>query len=107
MEIRLAKPADLPGIMKYDRHIHPERLEKCVADGLVYVLCMDLDVVGVLRYSLFWQSIPFLDLLYIDQAYRGKGYGTSAMACWESAMKSIGFDNNETIEYLKNLGGDK
>jgi hypothetical protein len=25
-------------------------------------------VVGVLRYSLFWQTIPFLDLLYIDEA---------------------------------------
>ena len=48
-------------------------------------------VVGVLRYSLFWQSIPFLDLLYIEEAYRGKGFGSQMMREWEHTMKLCGY----------------
>jgi ribosomal protein S18 acetylase RimI-like enzyme len=48
-------------------------------------------IVGVLRYNLFWQSIPFLDLLYIDEAYRGCGWGSRMMAFWEENMKAMGY----------------
>ena len=48
-------------------------------------------VVGVLRYSLFRQTIPFLDLLYIDEAYRNRGFGTQMMHEWETAMAIRGY----------------
>ena len=48
-------------------------------------------VVGVLRYSLFWQTIPFLDLLYIDEAYRNRGFGSQMMHEWESHMATRGY----------------
>ena len=48
-------------------------------------------VVGVLRYSLFWQTIPFLDLLYLDAAYRHQGFGTQMMNRWEETMKKRGY----------------
>ena len=48
-------------------------------------------VVGVLRYSLFWRTIPFLDLLYIDDAYRRQGFGTQMMHDWETEMKKRGY----------------
>ena len=60
---------------------------ECIWNQLVYVLYDEKKIVGVLRYSLFWQSIPFLDLLYIDEAYRGKGYGRQMMEHWESVMQ--------------------
>ena len=34
---------------------------------------------------------PFLNLLFILPAYRGKGYGAGAMAQWEQEMKKRGF----------------
>ena len=34
---------------------------------------------------------PFLDLLYIDEAYRGKGYGSQMMSEWEQSMKIRGY----------------
>ena len=37
------------------------------------------------------QYYPFLNLLFILPAYRGKGYGTGAMAQWEQEMKKRGF----------------
>ena len=36
-----------------------------------------------------------------------KKYAEELTNKYFDGMKSIGFDNNETIEYLKNLGGDK
>lgn len=103
MIIELAQSKDKQKISKLDSHIHLSRLGECIWNGQVYVLKDDSiknggqnhrlkdPVVGVLRYSLFWQSIPFLDLLYIDEAYRGKGYGSQMMSEWEQSMKIRGY----------------
>ena len=106
MEIRLANRNDQQGVIKYDSHIHPSTVDKCIQDQLVYVLCDEENIVGILRYSLFWQSIPFLDLLYIDEAYRGKGYGRHMMDHWESVMQTMKYEyvmlstqEDETAKY--------
>lgn len=91
MEIRLANRNDKQAVIKYDSHIHPDKVGECIGNRLVYVLYDGEKIVGVLRYSLFWQTIPFLDLLYIDEAYRGKGCGRQMMAHWESAMQTMGY----------------
>ena len=103
MIIELAQSKDRQNIVKLDSHIHSARLDECIGNGQVYVLKDDSiknggqnrrltdPVAGVLRYSLFWQSIPFVDLLYIDEAYRGKGFGSQMMSEWEQAMKTCGY----------------
>ena len=93
MEIRLAVAEDIGGICRYDSHIPHLRLEKCIESGFVWVLCDGAAIVGVLRFSLFWQTLPFLDLMYLDDAYRGHGWGTRMMACWEENMKAAGYDH--------------
>ena len=42
---------------------------------MAYVLMRTDRPVGILRYSLFWDSIPFCNLLYIVEDERGKGGG--------------------------------
>ena len=103
MIIELAQSKDNQKIAKLDSHIHPSRLGECIWNGQVYVLKDDSiknggqnhrlknPIVGVLRYSLFWQSIPFVDLLYIDEACRGKGYGSQMMREWEQSRKIRGY----------------
>ncbi len=91
MEIRLARMEDLPGIGCYDCHIPRERIEECIGGHKIHVLLDGGEVVGILRFSLFWQTIPFLDLLYLDEDYRGRGLGSRMMAHWENAMKEMGY----------------
>lgn len=91
MEIRLAIAKDKQKILKYDRHIPHNKVGECIYNGLVKVLCDGKKIVGVLRYNLFWQTIPFLDLLYIDEAYRGQGWGTKLMEDWEESMRLRGY----------------
>ena len=89
MKIRLAEGRDKPGILKYDCHIPHARFGECIWNQRIYVLCDEKEIVGVLRYSLFWQSIPFLDLVYLDGNYRQKGFGRQMMEHWEAAMRAM------------------
>ena len=92
MTVKLAEMKDNRRIANLDRHIPPARLDECIEQGQVYVLeDTDDSVFGVLRYSLFWQTIPFLDLIYLDEACRGNGYGTEMMRKWECDMKACGY----------------
>lgn len=91
MEIRLADLKDLDCVLKYDCHIPVRRLEAAIKEQFVSVLSDNGHILGVLRYNLFWQTIPFLDLLYVDESCRGKGYGSKIMKDWESTMRSIGY----------------
>ena len=91
MTIRTAVPADLDGIRNYDRHIPAARLEDCIRRGQVVVLEDNGKILGVLRWNLFWQSLPFLDLIFLDDALRGQGWGTEMMARWEINMAEQGF----------------
>ncbi len=87
MEIRLAEMIDKRKIMKYDRHVHHLKINECIRNRLIYVLCDGGDILGVLRFNWFWQTVPFVDLLYIDEGIRGQGWGSKMMAFWESEMK--------------------
>lgn len=93
MTIRPASREDYPAVCQYDRHIPGEKVAECIKNRLIFVLCDAEKIVGILRYSLFWQTIPFLDLAYIDEAYRGKGLGRQMMAHWEAAMGAQGYDH--------------
>lgn len=103
MLIELADSRDKQKIARLDCHIPSSCLGECIWMGNVYVLKDDSlknggqnrrvkePIVGVLRYSLFWQTIPFLELLYIDESYRRRGYGTRMMANWEETMRTRGY----------------
>lgn len=92
LQIKLAMNGDTDRISQYDRHIDSNKLEDAIKNRFVYVLKDASRIVGVLRYSYFWQSIPFLDLIHIDITYRKKGYGKSMMDYWERKMKKMGYD---------------
>lgn len=102
MTIIIAAISDIEAASRFDKHITPAALGECIRCGRVYLLADSdnasdrrdqavLHAVGILRYSLFWQTIPFLDLLYIDPAYRGRGFGTRMMHRWESDMAARGY----------------
>ena len=93
MRIRSAKEADFREAAELDCHIPPDRLAQCIAEGRVLVLSHSPAerVEGLLRYSLFWQTTPFLDLIFLREPYRRRGYGTAMMDLWEREMKRVGY----------------
>ena len=67
---------------------------------------------GWLRWNLFWDEIPFMNMLYFLEDYRGKGYGTQMVRFWESEMVKLGYDkvmtssqaNEFAQHFYRNLG---
>lgn len=90
MTIRLATIADLAVLAENDRHITHANLLDAISHNRIYIAEADGELVGWLRYGLFWDSIPFMNMLYLLDGYRGKGYGRQLVEHWERAMAEVG-----------------
>lgn len=85
--IRYADERDFDVLKKYDKHIEASELQKCINDKRVLIM-FDDEFIGWLRYNLFWDSIPFMNMLYLLEGHRGKGYGKQLVDLWEKEMKA-------------------
>lgn len=88
--LRAAETSDKELWYRYDAHLPEREFDRKIKNEECFIIEQDGKGVGVLRYNLFWDSIPFLTLIYIDTEYHGKGIGKKAMAQWESKMRSMG-----------------
>ena len=91
MNIRPAIPDDLPVLRDHDRHISPQELEHSVRLGRIYVAEEQGTFAGWLRYNLFWDNTPFMNLLYILDGQRGQGFGRLLVEYWEARMRQTGY----------------
>jgi hypothetical protein len=62
---RVASASDLSFLADLDQHISRDRLAELVAARLVMVAELDGGVAGFLRWGLFWDQVPFMNLLWI------------------------------------------
>jgi ribosomal protein S18 acetylase RimI-like enzyme len=89
---RPASSSDLPFLGEADTHLSPDRLAGLVSAGRVMVVEVDGDVVGFLRWGLFWDQVPFLNLLWVLPARRGHGAGSALVEAWERSQLAAGHD---------------
>lgn len=75
-----------------DRHLNEAEFERKVREGMGYVLTLEGRPIGILRWSLFWDSIPFCNLLYVEKGYQRKGFGRRLTAHWEQDLRARGYD---------------
>ena len=47
-------------------------------------------VMGIARWNFFWDSIPFLNMLYVPDGYTHHGVGTELMKFWLQEMRAQG-----------------
>ena len=92
IEIRYVQLDDKKFWYGLDRHLPDNEFEKKVRDKQGYVLLEDNIPIGLLRFNLFWDNIPFCTMLFIDWKCQGKGFGKILMKYWEEDMKSKGYD---------------
>ncbi len=91
MTIRPADPSDLPVLVQHDHHISPEELENLIRLGRISVAEEEGTFLGWLRWNLFWDNTPFMNLLFLLEDFRGKGYGKALVIHWEQEMKRLGY----------------
>ena len=88
--VRYVTDADRAFWFALDSHLAEDEFARKVRDRMGYVLTLDNRPAGVLRYALFWDSIPFCTLLYIREEEQRRGYGRILMEHWEQDMKAKG-----------------
>lgn len=91
LQIRTAEPKDARLLAEHDRHIAERELLDCIQRGMVDCLEQDGIFIGWMRYGLFWDSIPFLNMMFLLEPYRRKGYGREALLAWEVKQARRGF----------------
>lgn len=91
-ECRYAVEKDINLLARYDKHITPSELRNSVKSNRIIVMHDGDRFIGLLRYNLFWDNIPFMNMLYITDGERGNGCGSKLVDCWENNMKELGYD---------------
>lgn len=92
MQIYTAEEKDLAMLLENDTHISEDELKISIILKRVYIANSageEPELIGWLRYNLFWDSIPFLNMLYIQNDQKRKGYGTKLVGYWEDQMRQI------------------
>ncbi len=87
--IKIARKKDAKRLIQVDKHISDKELILSIVQKRVYIIEEDGKWIGWLRYNLFWDNTPFLNMLYIFDGYRLKGYGTKLIQYWEENMKKM------------------
>ncbi|MHA7964582.1 GNAT family N-acetyltransferase [Paenibacillus sp. CAU 1782] len=92
MRIRYATHADFEAIKARDHHISDRMILSKINEKEIYILQLqDESMIGWLRYGYFWDNIPFMNMLWVDEQYRGKGAGKQLVLFWEDQMNQQGF----------------
>ncbi len=90
--IRYVESRDREAWRALDGNLTRIEFDRKVRDRRGLVLLEDDRIIGILRWNLFWDEVPFCNLLYIAEDRRGMGYGTLLMARWEREMAALGHD---------------
>lgn len=91
MEIGYAAMTDMEFLSRHDRHIRPRELEASVRRGGVLLARENQTPLGWLRWGLFWDDLPFMNLLFVLEPHRGHGCGTALVAAWERTLRGQGY----------------
>lgn len=102
--IRYVKKQDKASWCILDGSLSSAGFAEKVRNKQGYVFIKDGRIIGVLRYNLFWDMIPFCTHLYIDDENRSRGYGRQLMERWENDMRRKACDMTMTSTQVNEEG---
>ncbi|MCL2593041.1 MAG: GNAT family N-acetyltransferase [Defluviitaleaceae bacterium] len=118
--IRFADNNDYLWLCEHDKYISKKILKNKIDNKEVYVVEINGKITGWLRYNLFWDNIPFMNMIYLLEEFQQMGIGKKLARHWEEEMKQKGYTNiltstqsNEEAQHFyrklgyKEIGGFK
>lgn len=91
MNLKYMQAGDKEFVMKIGSHISDLQYENHVYTKTGYVMWDANKRVGIMHYSILWNNLPFLNLIYVEKIYRNNGIATEAMKLWEEDMRNQGY----------------
>ncbi|GKS13347.1 N-acetyltransferase [Paenibacillus chitinolyticus] len=113
MQIVSAADSDFDYLRDRDSHIQESLILPKIRNKEIYMLRNEENVnIGWMRYGYFWDNTPFMNMLWIDEPYRGGGFGKEVVLFWEKEMTQRGFKlvmtstlaNEEAQHFYRKLG---
>ncbi len=106
MKISILHPTESnrDAYLALDYHITPEIFERKLRDDALLLLKACDEAVGVLRWSYFWDTIPFCDLVLLREDFRGRGLGRELVRHWEQELRERGFERVLTSTQIDESG---
>lgn len=92
MAVAFAGLDDLDYLLDKD-HLGRDVIESKMTRREFIVARQDGRRVGFLRYGYFWDDVPFMNLLWVEEESRSRGFGTHLISFWEKEMKKLGYDS--------------
>ncbi len=91
MTINLATSNDFAYLSERDHHISIVMLKQKLEAGEILIAKENSTPIGYLRYNYFWDNTPFMNLLFLEESYRRKGFGSQLVKHWETLMQKKGY----------------
>jgi ribosomal protein S18 acetylase RimI-like enzyme len=113
MKIDYVSEIDFQYIFDNDKHLPKDLIQTKIKEKeIIIAKGTDGKNIGWLRYGYFWDIIPFMNMLFIDESHRNSGVGKQLNKFWESEMKSKGFNlvmtstlsNEQAQHFYRKLG---
>ncbi|WP_291292047.1 GNAT family N-acetyltransferase, partial [Enterococcus sp.] len=91
LKICYGQKSDTSFWLELDNHLTKAGLAKKFQDQQALILTDEEEPVGILRYQLFWDTIPFCTMLVIKKSQQRKGRGSHFLSLWEAEMRKQGY----------------
>lgn len=91
MQIRVAADCDKEFMMSIDRHMDDIGFANRVFTKSGYVIWEGNQRIGIMTHCVLWDNLPFMNLIFIREEYRGRGFAKQAILSWENEMKEQGY----------------
>lgn len=104
MELSYATIDDVAELSEKDSHLSLELLTNKVIDHQVLIVKEDDKIIAWLRYGFFWDDVPFINLLFVEDSYRRRRIGTEMVLFWERKMSNSGYKQAMTSSLASEEG---
>lgn len=91
MEIKVVTESDKEFVMGIDKHVNDTGFANRVYTKSGYVIWEGEKRIGIIVHCVLWDNLPFMNYIYIEEEYRGKGFGKQAVISWENEMRNQGY----------------
>lgn len=112
MEIKVMTGRDRQFVMGIDKHVDDTGYANRVYTKSGYVIWEKDQRIGIIVHCILWDHLPFMNLIYIKEEHRKKGFGKQAILHWEEEMRQQGYKmtllstqvNEESQHLYRKLG---
>lgn len=89
--VRLATESDIAALERLDPWPKRHQWEQKIHCQEVVVLESESQLIGLIRYVVLWSTVPFMEMIIVEAAHRGRGHSQRLLAFLTDHLRQQGF----------------